>query len=213
MRPINSFEDVRQQLVEVENKLSLLSNRSVDFHGRRITNAGDAQDPQDYITQSQLEEKFKGIIAGPAGAPGSPGPPGTNAERNDWVVAYCTGTLTCGFASFADVSGCNILLDKIGVYVIFGVFNVSLTQTAGLFSGRLAIDDGSTDIVQAGLVNLSCATANAADGLQATVSGVWIYQNPDSTFRAKLQGLKGINAGTALVNIDHSTITAVYLRA
>jgi hypothetical protein len=36
------------------NKVDSLSTQSQNFHGRRITNASDAIDPQDYVTLAQL---------------------------------------------------------------------------------------------------------------------------------------------------------------
>lgn len=35
-------------------KVNQLTTKNQDFHGRRITNAGDAQDSQDYVTQHDL---------------------------------------------------------------------------------------------------------------------------------------------------------------
>lgn len=42
-----------------DEQVDRLNARSVDFHGRRITNATDAKAPQDYVTLSQMEEAVK----------------------------------------------------------------------------------------------------------------------------------------------------------
>lgn len=43
------------------NKVDLQSTKLLDFHQRRITNAADAVDNQDYVTLKQLKDALNGI--------------------------------------------------------------------------------------------------------------------------------------------------------
>jgi hypothetical protein len=43
------------------NKVDALTTQSQNFHGRRITNAANAVNPQDYVTLSQLNAAIAGI--------------------------------------------------------------------------------------------------------------------------------------------------------
>lgn len=54
MRPVNNFVDVNSVLRDIDATLNSLTRGNQDFNGRRIINAGDAQDGQDYVTLNQV---------------------------------------------------------------------------------------------------------------------------------------------------------------
>lgn len=62
MRNIKTFEDVRLELVELRGVLDNLRVRSQDLHGLRMTNAGDAKDPGDYITLRQINDLVADVV-------------------------------------------------------------------------------------------------------------------------------------------------------
>lgn len=48
----------------LDNQVDILNTRVLDFHRRRITNAADAIDRQDYVTLRQLLELISGLSPG-----------------------------------------------------------------------------------------------------------------------------------------------------
>jgi len=58
MIDIRSLLDAQAALRDLNNKIEVLNSQNLDFHGRRIINAGDAQNQQDYVTQKQLLDVF-----------------------------------------------------------------------------------------------------------------------------------------------------------
>ena len=77
--PRDAPPEVRESFRQIQEILTRLAGeRNVDHHGRRTINAGDAVDPQDYVTLRQLgEEVTVQLRRGQAGTPGAPGVPGT----------------------------------------------------------------------------------------------------------------------------------------
>ena len=45
-----------------DRKVDLLSTQNLDFHGRRVSNAGDAQAPQDYVTLTQAKSLIDTVV-------------------------------------------------------------------------------------------------------------------------------------------------------
>lgn len=78
--PESADPDLKEVLKDLWANIDrLLGSRNVDWHGRRIINAGDAVDLQDYVTLAQLTgeaEAGGGIVQGPPGPSGAPGLPG-----------------------------------------------------------------------------------------------------------------------------------------
>ena len=62
-RATKTFEDVTAVLRDIEGRLSNLERNSIDFHGRRITNAGSAINPGDYITKGQVDNAIAEVPA------------------------------------------------------------------------------------------------------------------------------------------------------
>lgn len=54
MRIATDWNSVNIILKEIQDQLSALKTQDLDFHGRRITNAGNAIGSQDYVTLAQL---------------------------------------------------------------------------------------------------------------------------------------------------------------
>lgn len=71
----------------------VLSRTVVDWHGRRIVNAGDAVDPQDYVTLAQIQELIAEATAGitglglEAGNPITLGQHGNELHDPDFLTA------------------------------------------------------------------------------------------------------------------------------
>jgi hypothetical protein len=69
--------DVKSAILAIWDQIDIvLGTRNVDWHGRRIINAGDAVAPQDYVTKAQLDALEASGIAGPPGPRGPQGEPG-----------------------------------------------------------------------------------------------------------------------------------------
>lgn len=78
-------------------KVDRLTTKHIDHHGRRITNAGDAIDPQDYVTKRQLDSLSNSIVSPPpsGSANGGPATGGTGTPAapsalggTTWTPAY-----------------------------------------------------------------------------------------------------------------------------
>lgn len=81
--PESANQDLKEVIKALWLEIDRLSGvRNVDWHGRRITNAGDAVEPGDYVTLRQLGGTAVvgrgGVIGGPGStaSPGTVGPPG-----------------------------------------------------------------------------------------------------------------------------------------
>lgn len=66
-----------------ESKVARDSTRNIDMHKRRVINAADAVDLQDYVTLDQLNNQITSAIdsipiSTGSGTPGPPGPPGSS---------------------------------------------------------------------------------------------------------------------------------------
>jgi hypothetical protein len=98
--PESASQDLKEVIKDLWRNIDLLLGvRNVDWHGRRVINAGDAVDPQDYVTKQQVEEGdvFERIVENirnienvpggggggtGGGSDGSPGPPGPSTPVN-----------------------------------------------------------------------------------------------------------------------------------
>lgn len=56
-KQIKTLEDAQRTINDLYGQLENLRTKSQDLHGNRVTNAGDAQDPQDYVTLAQITAK------------------------------------------------------------------------------------------------------------------------------------------------------------
>ncbi len=80
--PRDASPEVRESFRQIQEALTkIIGDRNVNHSGRRTINAGDAVDPQDYVTLRQLTgdvelPKGRRIGDGPQGIPGAPGTPG-----------------------------------------------------------------------------------------------------------------------------------------
>jgi len=80
--------DVKEALKVIERRLSILfggsGGRNVDWHGRRIINAGDAVQDQDYVTLAQVKKLIAGLDDEPAlpdtGSGGTGGGGGSSSQ-------------------------------------------------------------------------------------------------------------------------------------
>lgn len=79
------------ELVELRGAIDNLRVRSQDLHGLRMTNAGDAINPQDYITKAQLENFVTKVVPKTFPRLSTPSTPVTIDEtvmQNDIPVTY-----------------------------------------------------------------------------------------------------------------------------
>jgi len=51
---IRSIQDAHVITGRMRQELDFLSSKNLDFHGRRITNAGNSRAPSDYVTQREI---------------------------------------------------------------------------------------------------------------------------------------------------------------
>lgn len=65
MRVVKSLDDVNVILKELGQWKDRLSSKNQDFKGLKIQNAGDATEPQDYVTLSQLTSVSQSISQNP----------------------------------------------------------------------------------------------------------------------------------------------------
>lgn len=61
MRNIKDLQDAQYVLKQHDDTLTNLQTKDQDYNGRRITNAGDSQSPQDYVTRAELNEATASI--------------------------------------------------------------------------------------------------------------------------------------------------------
>lgn len=67
MRDINSLDDARIVIRQLADRLAKLETQSVDFHGRRITNASPSKALHDYVIREEVEQLVEtSIVSAPA---------------------------------------------------------------------------------------------------------------------------------------------------
>lgn len=54
--PVRTLEDANVLMGRARHELDSLNTRNLDFHGRRITNAGDSRAPTDYVTRREIRD-------------------------------------------------------------------------------------------------------------------------------------------------------------
>ena len=54
--PVRDIRDAHVVAGRMRQELDSLNTRNLDFHGRRITNAGDSRAPNDYVTRKEIRD-------------------------------------------------------------------------------------------------------------------------------------------------------------
>lgn len=124
------------------------------------------------------------------------------------VAAAATANLGLTIA-YQDVVGATVELNRTGLWLIIGVFELFTEAACGIANGQLVVGPPPVGpyVAQSGLASL----AISAGDVRATVTQVWIY-NATERVTAKLQAKKSINAGLAFALLENTTITAVWLK-
>jgi hypothetical protein len=87
--PLKATPEVQEAFRQIWLELERLNGKNnVDYHGKRVINAGDSVDPGDYVTQRELGE-FDLTLDATITAADLTGPPAkTITVRNGVVVSY-----------------------------------------------------------------------------------------------------------------------------
>jgi len=62
MRSVNSLEDARVVIQQLQDRLDKLESHSINFHGRRITNASASKDDNDYVIRKEIKDIVAELI-------------------------------------------------------------------------------------------------------------------------------------------------------
>lgn len=62
MRDVKTIEDANQIIRELQDQLRTLTANVIDFKGRRIANAANAVNVQDYVTKADLNDAQASIL-------------------------------------------------------------------------------------------------------------------------------------------------------
>lgn len=116
-----------------------------------------------------------------------------------------SGGLTCT-TSFADIPGATITLDKTGVYIIVGEFDMFTDLVANVVQGRLNVAGAA----YGQLASLTISSSASTLTIESVQSKIWVYPNTGSNV-AKLQAQKLGSSGTGQINQANTSIKAVFL--
>lgn len=163
----------------LDEGVALTDRADLDFVGAGVT-----------VTDDAPNTKTKVTIPGGGGGAASP----------DILRAAASADLALTTTA-QDVTGATVTLDKAGLWLVVGVFDVDVTATGGGPAlGRL----NAGGVVQS-------SDAVLGDPVErASVTQVWKY-NAAVNDVAKLQALKSVAGGTITVKATNTSITATFI--
>lgn len=107
----------------------------------------------------------------------------------------------------ADVTGLFLTLTQTGTYIIIADLGISTDVASQGVQGFLLIGGAS----QTGIITARLSTGNNGDILIGSFSRAWQFQNMGTNI-AKLQAIKGANAGTSqILDSGESAMKAIFL--
>ncbi len=190
--------DVRASLHAIWADIDrLLGARNVDWHGRRIINAGDAVDQQDYITLGQAQALGIGV-PGPPGPPGEPAPGGGSlpdvtvlTEIDDTWAFPSSRIMTAGLGIAFDVSVANVF--SISTLVLRGLRSAQPSAASVPGAQYFVTDDEVTEYSN-GSAWLPYSTATATGGVtEISINGYYAQgATPASAGGLRLSNTHGI---------------------
>lgn len=188
------------------------STPTVGTAGIRI-NANDLKDPQLYRLNHRLDlmDQQTQTVATAADAAAAAAAASTAAASTAAATAAPLGVDNISHAAvgssnvstttvYQDVPGATITLERMGTWLVAGVFYLNVSSAAGTVSGALNA---------AGAVQVPLAIVSTLNGLALTACQTWLYNATSAPAVIKLQ-VKS-SAGAATCYGASTTLTAVWL--
>lgn len=129
------------------------------------------------------------------------------APSNSVLIAYASASLTLS-AVIADITGATLTLPRPGRYLITGSFYFTALGVGDqnfTLLGFLNADGAQQPQVAAYLTQV-CPSA-------ATCSVQWVYKAPSAGKVVKLRGQKTGGTGVSVIQMQHTSITALWIGA